>query len=58
MNVVPGMMFRPSGPELSLDALTHVGPVSQPANPPVICLMKVLVLVSKTSTDLLFLSVK
>src|SRR5438477_9439489 len=58
MKVVPGIRFRPSGPDLGLLAPTHVGPVLQPANPPMICLRKVLVLVSITSTDLLFRSVK
>src|ERR1700694_1800237 len=52
------MIFRPSGPDLSLFAPAHVGPVSQPLNPPMICLRKVLVLMSITSTDLLFRSVK
>src|SRR5438105_11916723 len=58
MKVVPGIRFRPSGPDLGLLAPTHVGPVLQPANPPMICLRKVLVLMSMTSTDLLFRSVK
>src|ERR1700694_3776635 len=58
MKVVPGIRFRPSGPDLSLFAPLHVGPVSQPLNPPMICLRKVLVLISITSTDLLFRSVK
>src|ERR1700682_407436 len=58
MKVVPGIRFRPSGPDLSLFAPAHVGPVSQPLNPPMICLRKVLVLMSITSTDLLFRSVK
>src|SRR5437879_2557784 len=58
MKVVPGIRFRPSGPDLGLLAPTHVGPVLQPENPPMICLRKVLVLVSITSTDLLFRSVK
>src|SRR6202171_828410 len=58
MKVVPGMIFRPSGPDLSLLAPAHVGPVLQPAKPPMICLRNVLVLMSITSTDLLFRSVK
>src|SRR6202140_2243524 len=58
MKVGPGIRFRPSGPDLSLVAPLHVGPVSQPANPPMICLRKVFVLMSMTSTDLLFRSVK
>src|SRR5947207_12330719 len=52
------MRFRPSGPDMSLFAPTHVGPVLQPANPPVICFRNVFVATSITSTDLLFLSVK
>src|SRR6266568_599215 len=52
------MRLRPSGPDMSLFAPTHVGPVLQPANPPVICFRNVFVLTSITSTDLLFLSVK
>src|SRR5437870_2771843 len=58
MNGVPGMTFRPSGPEFGLLAPTHVGPVSQPKKPPLICLSSVLVLMSITSTDLLLRSVK
>src|ERR1700674_2202392 len=58
MKVVPGITFSPSGPDLSLFAPLHVGPVSQPANPPMICFKKVLVLVSMTSTHLLFRAVK
>src|SRR5437879_3534597 len=58
MNGVPGMRFRPSGPDASLFAPTHVGPVLQPAKPPVICLSSVFVLMSMTSTDLLLRSVK
>src|ERR1700693_2676385 len=58
MNGVPGMTFRPSGPEFGLLAPAHVGPVSQPKNPPLICLSSVLVLMSITSTDLLLRSVK
>src|SRR6184192_2187014 len=52
------MTFRPSGPDLLLFTPAHVGPVLQPAKPPVICLMKVFVFRSMTSTDLLFRSVK
>src|SRR5450432_666721 len=58
MNGVPGMRLSPSGPDLSLFAPLQVGPVSQPKNPPVICLRNVLVLMSMTSTDLLLRSVK
>src|SRR6266851_7670387 len=58
MKVVPGIRFRPSGPDLGLIAPTHVGSGLQPVKPPVICLRKVLVLMSITSTDLLFRSVK
>src|SRR5437016_14469884 len=52
------MRFSPSGPDLSLVAPTHVGPVSQPENPPVIFLSSVFVRMSITSTDLLLRSVK
>jgi len=58
MNVVSGMTLRPSGPDLSLFAPTHAAPVLHPAKPPKICLIHFLVVVSMTSTDLLFLSVK
>src|SRR5258708_40285065 len=58
MKLVPGIRFRPSGPDLSLLAPTQVGPVLQPANPPVICLRNEFVATSITSTDLLFRSVK
>src|SRR5438132_4444241 len=58
MNGVPGMIFRPSGPDIGLLAPTHVGPVLQPKKPPVICLSSVFVLMSMTSTDLLLRSVK
>src|SRR5438105_15027976 len=58
MNVVPVMRLSPSGPDLSLFAPTHVGPVLQPANPPVICFRNVFVGMSMTSTDLLLRSVK
>src|SRR5215469_11139160 len=58
MKLVPGMTLRPSGPDLSLLAPLQLGPVSQPANPPVIWVFKVFVFMSMTSTDLLFRSVK
>src|SRR5512140_2771525 len=58
MNGVPGITLRPSGPDLSLFAPAHVGPVLHPANPPVICATNVLVGRSMTSTDLLLRSVK
>src|SRR5437764_607959 len=58
MKLVPVIRFRPSGPDMELFAPTHVGPVLQPANPPVICFRNVLVLTSITSTDLLLRSVK
>src|SRR6266705_1090282 len=58
MNVVPVMRLSPSGPDLSLLAPTQVGPVLQPANPPIICFRNVFVATSMTSTDLLFRSVK
>jgi len=55
--VVPGMMFSPSGPDLSLLAPLHDGPVLQPVKPGII-LRKLLVLMSMMSTDALFRSVK
>src|ERR1700756_3857400 len=58
MKGVPVMRLRPSGPDLSLFAPAQVGPVLQPANPPVICLRNVFVETSITSTDLLLRSVK
>src|SRR5260221_12845861 len=52
------MMLRPSGPDMSLLAPAQLGPVLHPAKPPVIALICLLVLMSMTSTDLLFRSVK
>src|SRR5947208_8664226 len=58
MKGVPGIGLRPSGPDLSLLAPAQVGPVSHPANPPLICVMNAFVATSITSTDLLLRSVK
>src|ERR1700730_16411847 len=58
MKGVAGMRFRPSGPDLGLPPPAPARPVSHPKNPPVICLSRVFVRMSITSTDLLLRSVK